>query len=91
MKKKILVAAAMVAVAIGMQAQGIIINKTDGTFEVFPADEVVSIVTYGYGEEPQPGEGNTASVSTWFKLKAARSRWAATTAMPAPLSSPSTR
>ena len=59
MRKKIFVAAAMVAVAIGMQAQGIIINKTDGTFEVFPADEVVSIVTYGYGEEPQPGEGNT--------------------------------
>ena len=36
-------------------AQGIVVNKTDGTKVYFKATEVESVTTYGYGEEPQPG------------------------------------
>ena len=53
---------ALLCFGITMQttAQGIIVNKTDGTKVVYMASEVQSIETYDYGEEPgtdpQPGE-----------------------------------
>ena len=39
-------------------AQGVLINKKDGTKVYFPADEVESIMTYGYGEGSQPTDNN---------------------------------
>lgn len=47
-----------------IQAQGIVVNKTDGTKVYYKASEVQSIGVYGYGEEPepQPGEGETVTV-----------------------------
>ncbi|MBQ7180359.1 MAG: SUMF1/EgtB/PvdO family nonheme iron enzyme [Bacteroidaceae bacterium] len=48
-------------------AQGIVVNKTDGTKVYFKASEVQSVGVYGYGEEPepqpQPGEGQTVTVN----------------------------
>ena len=44
-----------------VRAQGIVVNKTDGTKVYYKASEVLSVGVYGYGEEPepQPGEGKT--------------------------------
>ena len=41
------------------QAQGIVINKTDGTKVYYKASEVQSVGVYGYGEEPEPEPGTT--------------------------------
>ena len=35
-------------------AQGIVVNKTDGTKVYYKASEVQSVGVYGYGEEPEP-------------------------------------
>ena len=49
------------------QAQGFVVNKTDGTKVYYRADEVSSIGVYDYGEEPQPepvsGDEQTFTVS----------------------------
>ncbi len=47
-----------------IQAQGIVVNKTDGTKVYYKASDVLSVGVYGYGEEPepQPGEGQTVTV-----------------------------
>lgn len=46
-------------------AQGIVVNKVDGTKVYFKASEVLSIGVYGYGEEPgpNPDEGETVTVN----------------------------
>ena len=46
--------------AIKAQAQGIVINKTDGTKVYYKASEVQSVGVYGYGEEPEPEPGTTS-------------------------------
>ena len=38
-------------------AQGIVVNKTDGTKVYYKASEVLSVGVYGYGEEPEPDPG----------------------------------
>ena len=47
--------------ALPASAQGIVVNKTDGTKVYYRAEEVESVGVYGYGEEPEPEtpEGNT--------------------------------
>ena len=58
MKKNIFAVTAALLLACTAQtalAQGIVVNKTDGTKVYFKATEVESVTTYGYGEEPQPG------------------------------------
>lgn len=55
MKMQIIITLALlIAGAAQLSAQGIIVYKTDGTFEIFPAEQVAKIVTYRYGEEPEP-------------------------------------
>ena len=54
-------------------AQGIVVNKTDGTKVYYKASEVQSVGVYGYGEdpepEPQPGGGQTFTVNgVTFKM-----------------------
>lgn len=46
-------------------AQGIVVTKTDGTKVYYRAEEVKSVGVYGYGEEPEPqqGEGKTYTVN----------------------------
>ncbi len=46
-------------------AQGIVVNKTDGTKVYYKAEEVSSVGVYGYGEEPEPEtpEGNVFTVN----------------------------
>lgn len=36
------------------KAQGIVVNKTDGSKVYYKAEEVASVGVYGYGEEPEP-------------------------------------
>lgn len=48
-------AIALLIAGLQLNAQGIIINKTNGTKIYYPANQVQSVTTYGYGEEPQPG------------------------------------
>lgn len=43
--------------AVGATAQGIVVNKADGTKVYYKAEEVTSVSLYGYGEEPEPGQG----------------------------------
>lgn len=52
MKKQLLLAAAMLVVAAQTMAQGIVVNKTNGTKVYFPAEEIISVTTYDYGERP---------------------------------------
>ena len=55
MKKNIFAVTAALLLACTAQtalAQGIVVNKTDGTKVYFKATEVESVTTYGYGEEP---------------------------------------
>jgi len=40
--------------ALTATAQGIVVNKTDGTKVYYKASEVLSVGVYGYGEEPEP-------------------------------------
>lgn len=56
MKKNILMAVALLMLGLQLSAQGIVVNKTDGTKVYFPAEEVESVAAYGYGEEPEPDE-----------------------------------
>ena len=51
MKKKIFIAAALLMRGLQLCAQGIVVNKTDGTKVYYPAEEVESVAAYGYGEE----------------------------------------
>lgn len=44
-------------VASTVRAQGIVVNKTDGTKVYYKASEVLSVGVYGYGEEPDPEPG----------------------------------
>jgi len=37
-------------------AQGIVVNKKDGTKVYYKASEVLSVGVYGYGEEPEPSD-----------------------------------
>ena len=57
--KNLLILIAMLMATVQLSAQGVVINKTDGTKVYFPADQVASISTYGYGEGPQPIEYDT--------------------------------
>ena len=58
MKKQIIITLFLLIAGVAqLSAQGIIVYKTDGTFDIYPAEQVARIVTYRYGEEPQPGEG----------------------------------
>lgn len=57
--KKLLILFLMLGFMAQVQAQGIIVNKTDGTKVYFPAEQVLSVTTYGYGEDPQPTVGDT--------------------------------
>ena len=59
MKKLLFLSVAMLMGTVNLVAQGIVVNKTDGTQVYFPAEQVSSIITYGYGEGPQPSEGDT--------------------------------
>lgn len=59
MKKLLFLIVICFATIAQLYAQGIIINKTDGTKVYFPADQVASISTYGYGEGPQTIEYDT--------------------------------
>ena len=60
MRKKVLLLVSLFFVAMQLSAQGIIVNKTDGTQVYFPAEQVLNITTYGYGEDPQSGgDGET--------------------------------
>ena len=38
-------------------AQGVVINKADGTKDYYKASEVLSVGVYGYGENPEPDPG----------------------------------
>lgn len=51
--------------ALPASAQGIVVNKTDGTKVYYRAEEVESVGVYGYGEEPEPEtpQGNTYTVN----------------------------
>lgn len=59
MKKYFLFLVGCFMASLQLCAQGIIVNKTDGTKVYYPAEQVQSITTYGYGEEPQPVDGET--------------------------------
>jgi len=48
-------------------AQGIVVNKTDGSKVYFKASEVVSVTTYGYGEDQQTDQTFTAN-GVQFKM-----------------------
>ena len=64
MKKQLIISLALLmAGAAQLSAQGIIINKTDGTFDFYPAEQIESITTYGYGEEPQPQPGEDGTLT----------------------------
>ena len=43
-------------------AQGIVVNKTDGSKVYFKASEVVSVTTYGYGEDGPHAPANAVAV-----------------------------
>lgn len=62
---KILSLAVLGLVSLQAQAQGIVVNKTDGTKVYYKAAEVESVGVYGYGEDPEPetSEGNTYTVN----------------------------
>lgn len=45
--------AALCVLPLQVNAQGIVVNKTDGTKVYYKAEEVESIGVYGYGEEPE--------------------------------------
>ncbi len=59
--KSVCLALLWCGMALTATAQGIVVNKTDGTKVYYKASEVQSVGVYGYGEEPepQPGEGQT--------------------------------
>ena len=59
--KNLCLALTLCGMALTASAQGIVVNKTDGTKVYYKASEVQSVGVYGYGEEPepQPGEGQT--------------------------------
>jgi len=64
MRKNVLLSIFLFLVAMQLSAQGIIVNKTDGTQVYFPAEQVLSITTYGYGEYPQSGDdGDTQTIT----------------------------
>lgn len=46
-------AVALLMVGLQLNAQGIIINKTNGTKVYYPADQVESVSTYGYDDNPE--------------------------------------
>ena len=46
-------AVALLMTGFQLFAQGIVVNKTDGTKVYFPAEQVESVSTYGYGEGPK--------------------------------------
>jgi len=48
-------------------AQGIVVNKTDGSKVYFKASEVVSVTTYGYGEDPVTPGGDTGDAPAGAK------------------------
>jgi formylglycine-generating enzyme required for sulfatase activity len=62
-----LVLASLCIFAMQAVAQGIVVNKIDGTKVYYKAEEVSSIGVYGYGEEPEPEpeepEGNVFTVN----------------------------
>ena len=61
MKKSMILAAVLTVMgAATALAQGIVVNKTDGSKVYFKASEVVSVTTYGYGEEPHAPAGAEA-------------------------------
>ncbi len=46
-------------------AQGIVVNKTDGTKVYYKAEEVESVGVYGYGEEPEPETPEVGEAKTY--------------------------
>ena len=63
--KRVALIASLCLLAWQAEAQGIVVNKTDGTKVYYKAGDVSSIGVYGYGEEPEPEtpEGNTVTVN----------------------------
>lgn len=55
MKKRIVFGMAFVLMAIQAIAQGLVVNKKDGTKMYIPAEQVESVSTYGYGEGIEAG------------------------------------
>ncbi len=51
MKKKFVLIVACLIVGMQLNAQGIVVNKTDGTHVYYSADQLESITTFGYGDE----------------------------------------
>ena len=54
-----LVGMLMMLSSVHVYAQGIVVNKTDGTKVYYKAEDVQSVSVYGYGEEPEPEAGET--------------------------------
>ena len=63
--KSIILALLCCTMSLQAMAQGIVVNKTDGSKVYFEASEVESVGVYGYGEGPdsQPGEVQTVTVN----------------------------
>ena len=55
-------------IAMQVSAQGIVVNKTDGTKVYYKASEVQSVGVYGYGEEPEPDIDDTLDGHEWVDL-----------------------
>lgn len=71
MRKHIITAAALLMAAMNMQAQGIVITKTDGTKYIIPAEQLESITTYDFRDWDLP-EGDSPEFTAngvTFKMK----------------------
>ena len=55
-------------IAMQVSAQGIVVNKTDGTKVYYKASEVQSVGVYGYGEEPEPDIDDTLDGHAYVDL-----------------------
>ena len=63
MRKTMILAAVLTVMgAASALAQGIVVNKTDGTKVYFNASEVVSVTTFGYGEDGPHAPANAVAV-----------------------------
>ena len=71
MKKQIFMAAALFMAALNIQAQGIVVTKTDGTKYIIPAEQLESITTYDFRDWDLP-EGDSPEFTArgvTFKMK----------------------
>ena len=85
--RAILALACLGMLSLQAQAQGIVVNKTDGTKVYYKATDVESVGVYGYAKNPNPRHPKPpptplmACRLSWFPWRVARSRWAAQPAM----------